>query len=153
MKNFKNFLVAGRLNDQDKIHADESSVNNSAGSSTDNKWVFWSCFEISDLVQFKRVSLIVLRVLSQSESVLRANRKSVSVWSNLIKTNLMNFQENLHRAVGARHLAGTVDFYLFQLFIVRIFIWAIKSFDPFLIACLDLPYPAETQSFPGSYCD
>ena len=118
MKNFKNFLVAGRLNDQDKIHADESSVNNSAGSSTDNKWVFWSCFEISDLVQFKRVSLIVLRVLSQSESVLRANRKSVSVWSNLIKTNLMNFQENLHRAVGARHLAGTVDFYLFKLFIV-----------------------------------
>ena len=167
-KNFKFFLVAGRLNDQDKIHADESSVNNSAGSSTDNKWVFWSCFEISDLVQFKRVSLIVLRVLSQSEIVLRANRKSVSVWSNLIKTNLMNFQENLHRAVGVRHLAGTVDFYLFWLFIVRmkfqlknfffqkiskIFIWAIKSFDPFLIACLDLPYPAETQSFPGSYCD
>ena len=36
-KNFKIFLVAGRLNDQDKIHADESSVNNSAGSSTDNK--------------------------------------------------------------------------------------------------------------------
>ena len=74
----------------------------------------------------------------------------------------MNFQENLHRAVGARHLAGTVDFYLFKPFIVRIkiqkkfrefFIWAIKSFDLFLIACLDLPYPAETQSFPGSYFD
>ena len=31
------FLVAGKLNDQEKIHADESSVNNSAGSSTDNK--------------------------------------------------------------------------------------------------------------------
>ena len=73
----------------------------------------------------------------------------------------MNFQENLHRAVGARHLAGTVDFYLFKTFIVRIeiqkisefFIRAIKSFDLFLIACLDLPYPAETQSFPGLYCD
>ena len=78
----------------------------------------------------------------------------------------MNFQENLHRAVGARHLAGTVDCYLFKPFIVRIkiqnffafrkfrfFIGAIKSFDLFLIACLDLPYPAETQSFPGSYCD
>ena len=67
--------------------------------------------------------------------------------------------------MGARHLAGTVDFLSILTFYrsheifskfqktSKIFIWVIKSFDPFLIACLDLPYPAETQSFPGSYCD
>ena len=33
--------MAGRLNDQEKIQGDESSVNNSAGSSTDNKLVYY----------------------------------------------------------------------------------------------------------------
>ena len=32
----KNSSVAGRLNDHDNVHVDESSVNNSAGSSSEN---------------------------------------------------------------------------------------------------------------------
>ena len=110
-KNFKKILVAGRLNDQDKIHADESSVNNSAGSSTDNKWVFFFNFRFDPI--YTGFQIGAQRPQPIRERVLIANQKPVLVWSNLIQTNLMNFQENLHRAVGARHLAGTVDFYLF----------------------------------------